>query len=73
MKIDKDKLRELSEKSDSELWETINSIAKSHGYNLQNTTPTKAEMDKIRSLIGSADKINMREAMKLMNEYKRRK
>ena len=72
MKIDKEKLAELSEKSDFELWNTITSIAKSHGFNLQSTTPSKAEMDKIRALMTSADKINMRDAIRLMQEYKRR-
>ena len=72
MKIDKEKLRELSEKSDSELWSTINGIAARHGYSLPKNTPTKAEMDKIRGIMCNPDKFNMREAMRLMNEYKRR-
>ena len=72
MKIDKEKLRELNEKNDSELWSIINGIAAKHGYDLPKSTPSKVEMDKIRSILGGADKINMREAMRLMNEYKKR-
>lgn len=72
MKIDREKLLELQAKSDSELWQVINEIAGKHGYNLPKNTPSKSEMDKIRSVLGSADKINMREAMRLMQEYKRR-
>lgn len=72
MKIDKEKLRELSEKSDAELWQTISGIAAKHGYSLPSNTPTEAEMNKIRSILGGADKLNMREAMRLMQEYKRR-
>lgn len=72
MKIDKEKLRELSEKSDTELWCVISEIAAKHGYNLPRKTPDKAEMDKIRNVLGNTDKINMREAMRLMQEYKKR-
>ncbi|MBQ7333661.1 MAG: hypothetical protein IJW38_04860 [Clostridia bacterium] len=72
MKIDKEKLRELANKSDAELWGTINEIAAKHGYVLPKNTPSKAEMDKIRSIMGSPDKFNMRDAMRLMQEYKRR-
>ena len=72
MKIDKEKLKQLSEKTDSELWSIINDIAGKHGYDLPKNAPSKAEMDKIRTLLGSADKLNMRDAMRLMQEYKRR-
>jgi len=72
MKIDKDKLRELSEKNDAELWSVISGIAAKHGYSLPKSTPSKADMDKIRGIMGSPDKFNMREAMRLMNEYKKR-
>ncbi len=72
MKIDKEKLAELSGKSDSELWQVINEIAAKHGYDLPKNTPKKSEMDKIRAIMGSADKINMREAMRILQEYKRR-
>ena len=50
MKIDKEKLRAISEKSDAELWQTISGIAKSHGYNLPEKAPGKDEMQKIRSI-----------------------
>lgn len=72
MKIDKDKLSELAGKSDAELWAIINGIAAKHGYNLPKSTPAKADMDKIRGIMGSPEKFNMREAMRLMNEYKKR-
>ncbi len=72
MKIDKEKLRALANKSDAELWDTINKIAAKHGYDLPKSAPGKAEMDKIRAIMGSPDKFNMRDAMRLMQEYKRR-
>ena len=72
MKIDKEKLREISGKPDAELWCTISEIAGKHGYVLPKNTPDKAQMDKIRAIMGNCDKINMREAMRLLQEYKRR-
>ena len=72
MKIDKEKLMELSSKSDEELWGAIGEIAAKHGYTLPKSTPGKAEMDKIRAIMGNADKINMREAIRILQEYKRR-
>ncbi len=72
MKIDKEKLMELSGKSDAELWRVISEIAGKHGYALPKNTPEKSEMDKIRAIMGNADKINMREAMRILQEYKRR-
>ena len=71
MKINKEKLDELMGKSDAELWSVINGIAAKHGCELPQGTPSKAEMDKIRAILGSADKLNMRDAMRLMQEYKR--
>jgi hypothetical protein len=72
MKIDKEKLMELSKKSDGELWSAIGEIAARHGYSLPKASPPKAEMDKIRAIMGNADKINMRDAMRILQEYKRR-
>lgn len=72
MKIDKEKLRAISEKSDAELWQTISGIAKSHGYNLPEKAPGKDEMQKIRSIMQSPEKLSMKDAVKLMNEYKKR-
>ena len=72
MKIDKEKLQRLSEKSDEELWSVINEMAKKHGYDLPKAAPTREEMNKIRDILKSADKLNMRDAAKLVQEYKRR-
>ena len=72
MRIDKEKLLALSEKSDAELWQAISEIAEKHGYALPKNAPQKSEMDKIRAIMGNADKINMREAMRMLQEYKRR-
>ncbi len=72
MKINKEKLRELSEKPDDELWQVISDIAAKHGYDLPKSAPPKSEMNKIRAIMESADKLNMRDAARIMQEYKRR-
>ena len=72
MKIDKEKLKELSGKSDAELWGIITGIASKHGYNLPQNPPERAEMEKIRAIMGNVEQMNMRDAMRILQEYKRR-
>ena len=72
MKIDKEKLKSLSEKSDAELWGVISGIAKSRGYELPAQAPSKEEMAKIRSLMQDCEKINMRDAIRLVNTYRKK-
>ena len=50
MKIDKEKLAELSGKSDSELWQVINEIAAKHGYDLPKTHPKNPKWTKFARL-----------------------
>ncbi len=72
LKINKEELAALAKKSDGELWQTIHKIACEHGYKLPENPPTAAEMDKIRSIMAGDGKINMREAARLLNTYKKR-
>lgn len=71
MKIDKEKLRELTEKSDSDLWETICAIASKNGISLPAKSPSAEELAKIRAALSDADRMNLIAAMKLINKYKR--
>ncbi len=72
MKIDKDKLSALMEMSDGELWCEIRKIAKNHGFTLPEKTPEHSEMEKIRGAVSGGAKINLGEAVRLLNDYKRR-
>ncbi len=72
MKIDKNALAALASLGDRELWEAIGKIASEHGFSLPKSTPNHEEMEKLRSVISGSDKINMREAIKLLNSYKKR-
>ena len=71
MKIDKNKLKELSELDDNSLWRQIRSIASGHGITLPETAPPHSELEKLRAILLS-DKINPLTAMRMLNSIKRR-
>lgn len=71
MKINREKLEEMMKLSDEELWREVKRLSQSYGIRLNGKEPTKEEMKRLRS-IASGGKINIGEAMKLVNEYKRR-
>lgn len=72
MKIDKEQLKALADKSDKELWQTITGIASSHGYELPKTAPKPEDMEKIRAALRGSEKINMREAIRFINAYRKK-
>ena len=72
MKIDKEELKRLAQKSDAELWAAICAIAASHGFKLPEKTPEKAEMEKIRTALLGAEKLNIMDAAKLIREYRKK-
>lgn len=71
MKIDKEKLKKLAEKSDADLWQEILRIAKGHGYSLPETMPKHEDMERIRRAFTGAEKISLSDAAKIMNSYKK--
>ena len=72
MKIDKEKLKRLAEKSDADLWQEILKIAKSHGYSLPEAIPKHEDIEKIRRAFTGAEKISLSDAAKIMNSYKKK-
>ncbi len=70
MRVNKEELKRLAEKSDAELWQSISEIAREHGINLPNKSPDKAELEKIRRAMLGIEKISFTEAMKIVNKYK---
>ena len=70
MKFDKTRLMELAALPDEKLWEEIMRIAGTFGYSLPNQTPPHEELEKMRSMVRS-DKINVTEAMRMVNRYKK--
>ena len=71
MKINKEKLRELQAMGDDELWREIRTVAASYGFTLPEKTPPKSEMDKLRRTVGESEKINLAEAARIINGYRR--
>ena len=72
MKINKEEMKRLAEKSDSELWNEIQSIAKKHGYTLPSAMPKHEDIEKIRRALLGVEKINLTDAAKIMNNYKKK-
>ncbi len=71
MKLDKEKIEAITKLPDSEMWCEVRRIASEYGFKLPEKTPTHEELDKLRR-IASSGKIGPIEAIKLMNELKRR-
>ena len=72
MKIDKEKLTALTALPDNELWCEVRKIAKSYGFTLPESTPSECEMQKLRSAVSGELKLSMTDAVKMINDYKRR-
>lgn len=70
MKINKDQLKGLAQKSDTELWQEIQGMAKSHGYKLPEATPKHEDLEKIRRALLGIEKISLAEAARIMSSYK---
>ena len=71
MKIDKEKLAALVALPDDELWQQIRAIAESHGFKLPEKTPSHTEMEKMRSAVNNGARLNLAEAVRVINNYRR--
>ena len=71
MRIDQEMLNELASLPDKKLWARVTEIAKSHGFNLPKSTPSHQELEKLRE-IARGPKLTLGDAVRLVNEYKRR-
>lgn len=70
MKVDKSMLDALRKQNDDQLWASIVALGASKGFTLPKTTPPSAQMQKIRALMENPEKINMAQALRLLNQYK---
>ena len=73
MRIDKDKLKRLSSLNDDALWEEIRAVGSAHGFKLPEKPPKGCELDKIRGALSSGDKINLGEAIRIINQCRKGK
>ena len=70
MTFNKEKLEALAALPDDLLWAEVTKIAEGFGYNLPKTPPPHAELEKMRNAV-KGDKINLAEAMRVVNRLKR--
>ena len=73
MKFNKEEMKRLGTLPDRELWESLKGIAHSHGYSLPEKMPASADMEKLRRALVGIDKINLTEAAKILQGYKKNK
>lgn len=71
MKIDKEKLDKLVAMPDGELWGEILKIASQNGFKLPDKPPSGDELNKIRNAVAGGSKINLAEAIRVVNNYRR--
>lgn len=70
MRFDKDKLNELVNLPDDELWKKVVEIGKTHGFSLPEKAPEHHEIEKLRSVVRDGGKINVASAMKILSKYR---
>lgn len=70
MRINKAQLEAIAALPDDKLWATVVNMAKSYGFSLPENTPSHEELEKLRGMVNS-EKINVGEALKLLNNYRK--
>ena len=71
-KLDKEELKGFAALDDNALWGSIRALASEHGFTLKETPASHEELERVRAILLGAEKINMREAIKLINTYKKK-
>ncbi len=69
MRFDKEKLAELIALPDDELWRTVVSIGKTHGFTLPQKTPPHEDLEKLRKIAKDGAKMNVTTAMRILGKY----
>ena len=70
MKLDRDKLNELVNLPDDELWKKVVEIGRSHGFILPEKTLEHSELEKLRSIARDGAKMNVASALKILSRYR---
>lgn len=70
MKLDEQKIKELSALPDDALWNAIRGMLAQHGMRLPEKQPTHEDMERLRAAFTGAQGINPLQGMRLMREYK---
>lgn len=72
MRFDREKLEALASLPDDKLWAEVVRIAESYGYALPKQTPPHEDLEKMRAA-ARAEKINISEALRMVNQYKKQR
>ena len=72
MKINREKLSEITKQGDEELWATIRGIAGRYGIKLPDKTPSENEMSRLRGALSGTERVSLSDAMEILNTYRRR-
>ena len=72
MNFDKDKLIALTALPDDALWSEIKKMSSAYGLSLPDKTPSHEELEKLRSMFGGVGKLSLMQAMRVVNDIKRR-
>ena len=70
MRINKEDLARLSALPDDQLWAEVQKVGKAHGFNLPQKQPSHQDMERLRGIVNGS-RINMSEAIRILNEYRR--
>ena len=71
MKLNKEKIDRLCALNDRALWGEVREIARQHGFTLPDKTPSHEEMEKLRGAVTGGAKMNLGEAMRIINKHRR--
>ena len=72
MKLNKSITDRLKNLTDDELWAEIRKMAAGYGLSLPDRTPSASDLAKVRDALNIGE-VNMNDAMRIVNEYKRGK
>lgn len=72
MRIDREKLVALAALPDPQLWAEIRKFAAQKGFRLPETQPPHEDLERLRRTVTDTDKIQVAEALRIVNEYRRR-
>ena len=72
MKLNKSITDRLKNLTDDELWAEIRKMAAGYGLALPDRTPSASDLAKVRNALNIGE-VNMTDAMRIVNEYKRGK
>ena len=72
MNFDGSKLEAFAALPDDILWSEVRKMAGAHGLSLPAEAPPHDELEKLRAMCTGATKISMLQAMRIVNDLKRR-